>query len=1191
MLFEVPIPFLASTLTKFIQKAAPEHFSENKQSLSIKGVSFAWNYNINRPMIVIKGITYANANYEITLNKLGFYPNLNRLFKEKAFYIEKAYVDNLNFLITQKDDGKYDLSFTNKILLDDYSPQNLTKNVSESKDKHSEFITDILENPYYNDEQYYQLYRQLKKDTSFMQEFNEFNIGDSTIVLINKHKKILTLDISNLSVSDKNDKLILNFVSNLVFADEVDNLTKFALSLSLDRNNKVQINADLDNLVLLNIQNYFRDSIKQSWINNLYLQGFETKINLNALYTAKKGFSSLNMLMDVNSGKLSYADYISQPLQFKKASYKVFYDKEDNKIKISDFIIAFDKDNAMVSEKIGLRAPISNIQGDINIDLANRSIHSNYLSLFTGNTKINASIDHIPYNVKDNLNGSLKIWAHSKSKTNISLVKDLWPKKALPEVRKWIVNNIHASSIDTLGFSIAFDITKDNFVISDMKGQVDISDAKLTYLKGMPDVFAKFVLVEYNMKKVLISYSDAKTGNLISDSGLVSIYDADNNKQGYQGALKIDLKVKGAINDAISYIDNEPLKLATTNSLKSDTFAGDFNGNTSLIYLFDARLVKQININLDLLNASYFKVFRGHDATNLNAKMSITDKGLALEGLSDYLAQKVLLDIQIDWSDKKNIKSNYLINLKHFPVDNISKLNIIQSDMLSALDGKFDLSIHYYKDSDKQKVNFDGIFKDTEIYISQFDHKKNIGDFLRIKGEGILKNDNITTIRNISILGNTSVNGDIDIIFDNNSSLARIVFKKFFLKNKADFSGFIGFSKDITSIDLKGTLINITSILNYSKNDEFASNTDKVSASSAKKARGLFDKNRENKATKEKAIVTEEILPDEKELEKTINKDFAEGRAVSLENYRINLDFAKIISAKEIMNDTKLRLLWRDNMVESLNFSSELAKNGGSYAIFTTINRDSGVLAFKIMDVGKILRFFKLTGYIKDGILEGSVNLNKEYDTEGKTKHITTKGDLILSDFSAGVRFANAYIAFRGKGLYFRVDEMNLTGNLLGGDLKGFIDIKDSKLDLYGRLVPIWAANNLISNAPILKELFGNSKMKRNIIQINARIRGEFTDVKYSVFKKTAKEEDELNEKIYQDIGKDKENNSTTEIKEEVTEVEETDVLEQEQVSTPQVNIQEEVTEVEETDVLEQEQVSAPQVKIKEEEAGVEKTN
>ncbi|MDR0485088.1 MAG: DUF3971 domain-containing protein [Alphaproteobacteria bacterium] len=1123
ILFEIPIPFVAKQAVQRIYNLNPE-FKQNNIELSIKSVAVGWDYGINRPVILLKGISYNSKSYSVNLNKVGFYPHFANSLRDNTLYLQKVFLEGLNFIVVDDKTG-YKVTLDDKnLLIKDES----NKEVS-SKQKQTSFLESIKLREDFKNGRYFQLIDSLKSESQILKYLDEFIVYQSNVIFISQQKKLLMLNIDNFYLKRNPNDILINLNSNITFDNNVDKFSTLTFQGSINSNNTIKWDASLERIMLASLHEYI---FKDKFINDLNLTDFEGNINLTGLYTTKKGLQDLTTTAEIKQGTISYKNYISKPLKVNSLNAKLTYNNNDNTLNINNFDIAFTNNNMFSSNKLGLNILLNRLTTNLKYNFNDSSFTASDINILSGSNKLIVNVDYLPY--LQNESGHLNLNAKAEN-IDVGFVKLAWPKNYLANIRKWIVENVAKGTVDNTSFKMSLALNKDTVQIDTLEGDVFLSDATTSYLKGLPDAVAKTVAVKYNLDETSIKYTEGTTGKITSSDGEIKFFKNKNNPEEY--LMSLDLKADTSITDALLFIDNKPLNLLEPTGLSPDKFAGRAKGDIKLkLSLEDTRIFDK-NITLHLTDTSLKDALPNLDVSGGDLKFLLNDSGIKINGIISALYEQISLGAQINWENPNNIIQTYSVDINNFPIEKLNQLTFFDKDIVAMMDGYMDGNFTYYKDSSTEKLSFYQNLTNALFYIDVFNYKNKVGSKLTIEGSGLFVNNSLQEIKNLKLTAD-DLNVNMGLSFDKESKLDKMTFHNFYIKNKASFKGSIDFANNLKSFDLQGSLLDIAPILGYFRGnnnmyaeDNTAETTENVETS--KRKRGIILRKESNKveATQEAPENATPITNNYLESVDTDDTTLSE----KIGNIRLKLAFDKVLNNENSLNNIFVNLLWKDNFIQFLNFSAKI--NNSKESSYVVFDEKNSILGLRITNLGSFLRLFEFSSNIENGDFEGKVNIKRVVSSQDENKfYIASDGKFTLNNFSVGIGFSSSYGEFRSRDLFFQLDKLELQGNLMGGNMQGYVDIRNNTLDIHGQLIPIWSINNIISNLPILKPLFENTPIPSvgSLLTINTRIRGPFNDIKYSIFTKDVKKGEVMNsidlnsEELRQENESESINNNTT---------------------------------------------------------------
>jgi hypothetical protein len=1059
ILFEIPIPFAGNFVVQKIYSLNPG-LKENQVDLRIRSVAVGWNYSINRPIILLKGVSYAQQDYSINLYKVGFYPSIANSFRDRTLYLQKVFVEGLNFIV-MSEGGSY------KITLDD---KNMLVNNEDSQakpaQKRESFFENLQNRKDFKEGNYYQLIDSLKSESSILTYLNEFMIYKSNVIFISQAQKLLILDIDDLSLQRGNGEISINLVSKLTFDNDVDRLSRFLFNGSIGSNNIIKWDMALENTMLSNVHKYV---VQDSFLKELFLEGFNGTANLSGSYDTKDGLQDLNATAVVKDGSLTYKNYISNPLRIYSITSKLSYDKRKNILDMSDFNVVFANNNMFSSDKLGLNLLLNRLSATMQYNFNNSSFAANNITFFSGNNKAVINLEYLPESRNP---GFFKLNAKT-SNIDVGFVKLAWPKNYLSNIRKWIVDNVIVGKIDNSSFDMNLILKGGDVQIDTLQGDVFLSNAKTTYLKGLPEAAAKSVVVNYGIDETTIKYSEGTTGKIISNEGEIKFYSIPQAKNNHEYIVAIDLAADSSIENAMLFINNKPLSLLEPTGLNPSKFSGQALGDVKLKYSLTHDKLFDKEVNLHLSDVSMEEALPNLNVSGGDLKFLLNDSGLKINGIANALDEQMSLGVQVNWENFDNIIQTYSVNVNNFPVEKLNQLTFFDKRIGEQLKGSMDGNFTYARDNKGARLSFYNDLSNASFHFDFFDYTNKIGDKLTVEGVAVFNNNSLANIHNLKISAD-DLNINADLNFNENADLSKMTFNNFYIKNMASMKGSIDFANNMKSFDLKGSLLNIAPILSYVRGNTEVEDT-----------------------TKTNKPVDVNLPEDTLEHIDTSNTELSD----RIGNIRLKLAFDRVVNASDSLNNANLNLLWEDNFIKLLNFSARINNSReNSYVIF---DDKTAIVGFRIANLGNFLRLLNFPSRIRNGDFIGRVNIEKVVSQQNANKfYIASNGAFTLNNFSVGVSFSAAFGEFRGKDLFFQIDKLELQGNLMGGNMHGYIDVKNSSLDIVGQLIPLWSINNIISNFPIFRPLFDNTPIPTTgqLVSINTRIHGSFSNIRYSLF-------------------------------------------------------------------------------------------
>ncbi|MFL1781306.1 hypothetical protein ABSA28_01028 [Candidatus Hepatincolaceae symbiont of Richtersius coronifer] len=1059
ILLELPIPFATKFLKAKIYSSYPSYFPE-ESSLVLGSISLSWNYNLNRPMVLIKNAKYINHSSTLDLAELGIYFSLVSFIKENKLDIRKIYVKGLD-IIGIEENGKYNIEIKEKTL--EPSSQ---KTVSRSPS-----LRDIYESSkFYKTKDIYGFIQERKKNNDILKNLDEIVITNSTFVLVPQKTLPLIFNIDNATIRDRQN-IVANIQLAIVLNNQVELPGDFSFSASLGTDNKIKATMNISKINLGEIQ---KQGLLGKYSKQLTLTNLPASLKFTYNYNFKTDIHEVGGEVSLEDGRITYKKLLSKPLILKNFTSTIKYSSKDNILHVQNLNLNFANNNRVAVKALGSNLLLNKVSAVGKINLHNYDME--FSNVVVESDKNKALLKIAFTNQPD----YKKLFELNVEGENLKLpyIKASWPKEFYPEIKKWVITNIQEAHALKTDISASFLIKEGDFTITKFAGKSSFNDVNITYLKGLPNVSSNFVILDYDLNQLNISYDKAASGGIYSDKGNILFYDFDP-QEGYQLGIGIDLALESDISNGLRYLDNEVFDLISGNKLNLDNFQGEAQGNLSLLYDFDNEKIITPKVNMKLQDVVYNKAFKDQDVNKGNFSLKIENDVLNLLGDLEYLENQAELNILYSWQDLKNKVFHLFINFDKFKVQDLEKLDISRSYFKDYVQGEAKISLDYFYDNRNNALTFEVALANSNINLNIFNFKKAAGEELTIGGKIVFDEQHIIKdIENIIIKGD-NINSNMHI--SPKPELTEIYFSKFELGDRNNFNGKILYGAEVLYIFLRGRSLDITSFLsNYIQNEDAVNSGN-------------------NNGQNSTPVPAHIILPQE------FKQEVKEQQNQKIKNYNLDIKLQRVVSNNYVIRNLGLTLNVNNNKIKLLDFSGYANSKKQSTILY---DNETKILGSKIYNLGYILEFFKLSNRIKNGDLESNITLYDQFDPETNQYNMISKGDIILSNFNAGVSFGSAVVKFKGTNSYFDVEKLNLIGNFFGGKFSGYLDYSKKYLHLNGKLIPIWGANNLISNAPIIRDILGNTNNKRNIVQFNSSIKGTLNNLEYSFFNKaeTAKE-------------------------------------------------------------------------------------
>lgn len=1059
IIFEVPIKFL----NKYVERSVFNNF------FTVEEVYLKWDYNIKKPVFILKNINYNNKDMSLGFNLLGVAFDIRKLLYNHQFY--PIYINASGFEVSGVRYKDNNFSFD----LDKGKNNDIERlinkvNTPESNDNQTEDNDlslkrkNILNNETYLSIKKYGLldffeqhitkyvYLQLLKDIDF--DSSKLKLRDE----IKDEDFIININNVHINYDSSNKKILVTAKANLINKKNKQNTT-FSGNIDIDNNN-ANFTYNINNIppsIMLMYSN----------INNnqkIRTAGLNINTSIVGVYNFKKGLRSLDANINTSEGEIFIEDVLSDKVKINSVKTNLIYKTNNNSIDISNFEVNLNKNsNIKLYSLKGSIVPITKVSFDGNINVNNNFYNFNNIKVYLLHYLITGDASY--------KKGDIKFQLINNNNINTLEFKSLWPNQLLPDVKKWIVKNVKRGSLSKIYITGNASVGKINSLKS-INGNALISNAEINYVDGMPHAVVSKGTLSFDKNHLQMSYNNGKSGAIFSNYGEVGVYNEFPNKKTFSPVIKVDVNAKSNVNETLLFINNKPLNLVDKVSfLQKTPINGSIAGKVYLEYSFFNNKVQNLKIDLVGHNVNFVKVFKDQDLTKADMKLNIKDGGLSLYGTGNYYEIPLNLYLIGYWDNKKPYNINLNIEGKAVSIEKLNELNILPNLIKNNLTGSTDLNVNMkeLRNSNKQLFNINVDLNNTKVDNIVFTgYSKPVNSALKAMVNFTLDKNKLTEIQKLYVYNNdNSVQMKLKFI-DNNIN---IVIDSLQLKNKVDIKGNIDIFRDKANINLFGNYLNFEEILKvYEQNkNNYKNIINKDDANSNNKTNNLDNNSSTNKVTSENQKI-----------------------------YNIKLNIKKSESNNIRINNFYFNFGMQKKDLTDLVFSGDFDKNNGITLVY---DKNTKEISYNISNLGKTLKFFKVSSNIHNGNLKGDIFLTKD-----KNNNTFSDGNLLLKSFSAGiVPFSSANINFTGKNLDFNIMTFVLKGNALGGSLSGNYTFNNNYLLLTGYLTPIWSTSQLLVKIPLigdfLKSNFAQSILSFGVSKNNKDIanRGAF-NVPFSIY-------------------------------------------------------------------------------------------
>ena len=647
-----------------------------------------------------------------------------------------------------------------------------------------------------------------------------------------------------------------------------------------------------------------------------------------------------------------------------------------------------------------------------------------------------------------------------------------WPKYMSETAWAWCKENMRDGNFENAKFvfELKYDEKTNSMFLSDLKGNVELRDATISYLEDMPDVQHVNGSAVFSPTSIDIKISDGVADGVKIKGGQVLLYDLVK----YNNYIKIDLKCDAAVQDALTFINHKPLMYADEYGLKPESVSG----NVAIDLKLDFELYKdlkpeeiKVDVKADLQNVIYQNILEGKNLKADKLLLTIKDNHLKAGG------DAVLDDIKVNFEFLQDFSGN-------------------QTRSTGAFKFKYD----------------DLLKKKLGLKISLLDQPYLTGDAL-VRADLDIKPNGKTTMNVLADLKNMAIDyaflgfvkakneeGSLEAKIDLDGNKIKSVSSVALKKKDFNMNGAVLFDAkgEIKTVDvksIKGPKTSAVAKLDVLPNNKFKMNVSgnsydlselfaKVDNVETKKIENdLVEDNLKNLPNAEMFIAVNSLWtnPD------TPIKNFA-GSVVSKTG--VGIEEAHIVGNYGSDKSIKLNLDY-------------VPRANGEYLLNIDSNNAGSTL--------RVLRFY-------ENMYGGILKIEAKKDKDGKfvghaqVRDFSIKNTPILAKLLSVASLSGIVDMLRGEGLTFShfdapfiyqnktldLSDVKMFGNVIGLTGEGTYNRLKNEIDFKGTISPAYSINSFLGKIPVVGSLLVGKK-NGTVIALSYDIKGEIEDPKISI--------------------------------------------------------------------------------------------
>ncbi len=624
----------------------------------------------------------------------------------------------------------------------------------------------------------------------------------------------------------------------------------------------------------------------------------------------------------------------------------------------------------------------------------------------------------------------------------------LWPKYLGTKAWAWCKESLYGGTISNgvFTFDFGWDKNTKSFGLLKLFGKVDVADANLDYLGGMPVIRNVYGTASFEQDKIRIMVDKGVSDGVILTGGNVLLYDLDKE----DNYIKIDMTGNSTITDALKLIDHEPLGFTKEMGVNPDLVAGDIEINLGLDFELKSDLKPEdlkVSVLGDLRQVEYLGMPEGETFGADELHLKVTEKGFELSGVAKYQDIPLTLALKENFEEKTH-KSRIVADVKIN--DEVLKRLKVDSEILSApyFTGQSDIrAVLTFLNNGEMELAVEGSLQDTAMDYAFLGFAKEKGVPCRAKVKMLLADNKIKEITEFSLLKSQfSAKGKVLMTKEGRIKtidIAEIKAPKAFAKAKVDFKYAPKLSLKVT---VSGDSYDLTEFFDARKKTA-------VTEKKQKKQKSLKDP-----------------------LEDVMDTDIVIGVNKLWTNNNVPVtNFAGRVEIRHGIGLHRLNLVGNYGSSRDVKMKLDFEPRGSEYILTVDSNNAGSTL--------KVLRLY-------DNMRGGNLKIEAKRDKYKNFKGHARMWDFALVDTPVVAKvlslasLSGIVDMLTGEGLTFShliapfsytfstknlsTDGAKMFGSVLGMTVSGRYNLVDDDIEAKGMVIPAYSLNKFIGNIPLV---------------------------------------------------------------------------------------------------------------------------
>lgn len=729
----------------------------------------------------------------------------------------------------------------------------------------------------------------------------------------------------------------------------------------------------------------------------------------------------------------------------------MFSDKENEKFNVSAFLLEGDIDTRLDTLKI------ENADLDISGQKAKFSIYVSGVKDYL----LKKSLAKLALQIKAEV-ADLKF----------DDLYDYWPRFVGTDAWEWCKSSIHGGDARNARFTFdfAYDENEKVLAFKDLNGTVELADASLNYLEGMPDVTNIYGKASFFKDRIKIDFDKGVSDDVLLNGGYVLLYDLDK----YDNFAEISLEASSSISDALKLIDHKPLEYASEMGLSPDKFRGQAETKLDLAFELKNNLQPQevkVNVVSELKDVELPDAIDKQAVKSPQLNLQVNNEGMNITG-------EVLLDdipLNLVWNESfasKNYKSKYKLSFKFDEA--IKKKLGIETNILNPpyIDGYIGVEADITSFNDKRmQVDIIGNLSTTAVDFSFLGLRKKLGQPGTANVRLNIEDGKLKSIPGFSLSKKDfALKGKIDLDKDGHVKVVDIYDIKAPKTNAKAKIEMANTTRQKVKINVSGS--------SYDLSEFFAQTDEKI-----KEQKKRPQKEDNNKDELEDVVDTEIYI--------AVNSLWT-NEFVSVKNFAGS---AKLVNGVGIHD---MHLIG--------NFGS--GQNKFLKLDYTPRSNGEFLLNVESNDAGGTLKFLRVYDNMRGGTLNisGKREKNKDFIGHAKIRNFSIHNTPVLAKLLTVASFTGMVNLLTGEGITFShfdapfeyknktlsVKEAKAFGNVMGITANGGYNRRREELNIKGVVAPAYGLNTFIGKLPVVGSLL--SGKDGTVFAANYSIKGDISD-------------------------------------------------------------------------------------------------